>query len=941
MAGEREITLKISAEASQLNSTLNEASRKINRWAAETGDAFKNLEHSLLSFTTRIAAIAAPFAAVGAAFGAIAQKTANAGDELLKTSQQIGISVEKLSGLKYAAELSNANLEALTVGVKNLSKNITEANTGTGEARDIFKTLGIEFKDANGKIKSTDEILLSLADKFSNMEDGAGKTALALKVFGRNGLELLPFLNKGRDGLKELTNEARETGNAFTTSGAESATQFNDEITKLKKILEGLVNSIGKNLIPMFNNYFFPAIQSIINAFSLLTSKVISGFMGALEMTGSVLGGWAARVAAVFDWVKSGFKGGFGELKKQFEIIGQEVDKELERIAFKWSGKPMAEGPSAPAKKKTAAPVIIDSEKLKAEREKTLKEVFEKEKKYNAMLADNWQKTTKRLRDEDEKYRDDRIKLRDEELKAMIEVEQKQLDINNGLKADTLKNQMSLMSEEERLDAEYELKKIEMEKAGITDMMDLYKWYYSEIEVMRKKAETKPDSFLQKIQKAADSLGKALTGSSSSTEGLGAMVSVVVDLIKTITDLPKLLNTFFKEIFTNLKHFPRELVNLIKDVLVNLPNILLELIITVITELIPVLVSEIPNMIIKMVSGLFEAIKTLIFGGEIKSTIDGWTNNVSNQSVTVQLDTSNAMQALKYAQDALLGAVNETDRKVAREALLSARQAAILAEQKAQEKQQQTQTKTFKGLFGYLGELFENIFKNAWEGLKGIFTWAWDLLKGIFTELWDKLKGIFTWAWDGLRGIVVGLWNFLSELPNKIWDGIKGVAGLIGKAIADAWEGIKNALGFGGGSGGIGGVISGVSNFVNNAFHGFGLWHDGGLIKAHSGLFIDPSLKSNERKIIVKVNEGILNDYNGMKAIGGETGLNFANRYGYLPNSGKTETNITQHVTQHFQVVVDKDGNVMKLTRIQARNLARTLNPMFKEMQRNGELSFA
>ena len=57
MAAEREITLKISAEASKLNATLNEAARKIDKFAAETGGAFKNLEKSLLSFTTRIAAM--------------------------------------------------------------------------------------------------------------------------------------------------------------------------------------------------------------------------------------------------------------------------------------------------------------------------------------------------------------------------------------------------------------------------------------------------------------------------------------------------------------------------------------------------------------------------------------------------------------------------------------------------------------------------------------------------------------------------------------------------------------------------------------------------------------------------------------------------------------------------------------------------------------------
>ena len=168
------------------------------------------------------------------------------------------------------------------------------------------------------------------------------------------------------------------------------------------------------------------------------------------------------------------------------------------------------------------------------------------------------------------------------------------------------------------------------------------------------------------------------------------------------------------------------------------------------------------------------------------------------------------------------------------------------------------------------------------------------------------MKNIFTDAWEGLKNI-----------------------------FTDAWEGLKSAVGLGGKRGGMLGFDTGIPG-IN-----FGGFHDGGLIKAHSGLFVGPSLKSDERKVIVKINEGILNDYNGMKAIGGEDGLNFANRNGYLPNSGKTEIHNTYQQQMNFEVVVDRDGNVMKLTRTQARNLARTLDPMFKEMQRNGELSFA
>ena len=47
-------------------------------------------------------------------------------------------------------------------------------------------------------MKSTEAVLLQVADVFANLEDGAVKTALAVKLFGKSGMDMIPFLNRGR-----------------------------------------------------------------------------------------------------------------------------------------------------------------------------------------------------------------------------------------------------------------------------------------------------------------------------------------------------------------------------------------------------------------------------------------------------------------------------------------------------------------------------------------------------------------------------------------------------------------------------------------------------------------------------------------------------------------------------------------------------------------------
>jgi hypothetical protein len=51
-------------------------------------------------------------------------------------------------------------------------------------------------RNANGQLRSTDDVLLDVADKFASYEDGAAKAALAQEVFGnaRRVVLSLPLL---------------------------------------------------------------------------------------------------------------------------------------------------------------------------------------------------------------------------------------------------------------------------------------------------------------------------------------------------------------------------------------------------------------------------------------------------------------------------------------------------------------------------------------------------------------------------------------------------------------------------------------------------------------------------------------------------------------------------------------------------------------------------
>lgn len=177
------------------------------------------------------------------------------GDEINKMSQKVGMSTEELSKLRYAAELSDVPVETLSKSVGKLSRTLVEATTNsTGPAARAFAEMGIKIQDATGAIRPSADIMADLAEKFAGYRDGAEKTALAISIFGRAGAELIPLLNMGRDGLSQASDEAERYGLVISKKTAVAAENFNDNLTRLGKMSEGVAITVASRLLPSFEN---------------------------------------------------------------------------------------------------------------------------------------------------------------------------------------------------------------------------------------------------------------------------------------------------------------------------------------------------------------------------------------------------------------------------------------------------------------------------------------------------------------------------------------------------------------------------------------------------------------------------------------------------------------------------------------------------------------
>ena len=207
-------------------------------------------------------------------------------DRLDDLQEKTGISVEKLSELRFAGESVGTPFEALAGGIGRLSKLMVEAAGGNKEASETFKALNIDIKNADGTMRSNEAVLGDLADRFSGYGDGVEKSALAQRVFGKSGAEMIPFLNQGREGIEKLRIEAEQLGAIYGGSLAKDAADLNDNMTKLKLASEAAAVAVGGPLLK--------SLVSITN--QIIEAKKEGGLLNALLIS---IGGGFARTLGV------------------------------------------------------------------------------------------------------------------------------------------------------------------------------------------------------------------------------------------------------------------------------------------------------------------------------------------------------------------------------------------------------------------------------------------------------------------------------------------------------------------------------------------------------------------------------------------------------------------------------------------------------------------
>lgn len=215
-----------------VNTAALEADRGLAR-VAERAGVFARVARSIGPIGIAVGVTTGAITALGFAARNAASEIAAIGDAADRVGVDAGTFEELRAALFQIGQGDKAN--SLETAVAALNKRIGEARAGVTEATRIFKALNIELENPEGP-RTFEAVLADIADRFKEM-DAAQRLALGQKLGEEAFRALIPVLERGSEGMRELAAEARQVGLTFGSETIRRAQELNLAFDKQAAII--------------------------------------------------------------------------------------------------------------------------------------------------------------------------------------------------------------------------------------------------------------------------------------------------------------------------------------------------------------------------------------------------------------------------------------------------------------------------------------------------------------------------------------------------------------------------------------------------------------------------------------------------------------------------------------------------------------------------------
>ena len=231
----------------------------------------------------------------------VAQKVTDLTNELNDLSVRSGVTAKSIQGLRQALLASGQPATELNTILGAVSTRFATFSIEGGAVEKKFNDLGIAVTDANGRLRSNNDIMLDGIKKLQSIGDASERSRVAVLLFGKAGSKLNQALAAGNfENFLEFTEKfGIDTG----PKASKSAADFQVAMSSLQTVLNGsqqrlvqLVDgqdAVTKSMIRLGSTVVFTVslIENLVNSFDnvIETAKFLA-FKSIIAIVNQMVG---------------------------------------------------------------------------------------------------------------------------------------------------------------------------------------------------------------------------------------------------------------------------------------------------------------------------------------------------------------------------------------------------------------------------------------------------------------------------------------------------------------------------------------------------------------------------------------------------------------------------------------------------------------------------
>lgn len=208
-------------------------------------------------------------------------KTTELADTIDKQSTTLGISKQKYQEWDHALKQSGGSVSELSRGaikfrgiLDDTNKALSEQNSEfefanlstdqrilkmeelgilTEDQAKAYRKLGVDVLDANGKIKTSEQLMEDVLLATSELT-GDEQLNVINELFGRNVTGIANLVAGGKEQVKELLGEAQELGLVMSDEEIKNAVEYGDAVANLNKEIEAIQTAFVGDILPVLRD---------------------------------------------------------------------------------------------------------------------------------------------------------------------------------------------------------------------------------------------------------------------------------------------------------------------------------------------------------------------------------------------------------------------------------------------------------------------------------------------------------------------------------------------------------------------------------------------------------------------------------------------------------------------------------------------------------------